>query len=267
MKYVLASLIVFLSTFGFASAADILTDYSTGLQACWDLDEESGTRFDATANNNDLTDNNTVLFGTGVIDNAADFERANSEYLSITNAAQTGLGFTGDITLSAWVNVESAPSGGGNYFIMGKYTGGSAETYALAYRDSGGLKIDWQTNSSGGSTGGNQCQWAVNLGTATYHHLFLFSDASATTAELWVDGVSQGVVDCGTETSVGTNSAPFRIGATGNPANYFDGLVDIAVAWSGDRSANVSGVYNAGAGIACVAPPAPASFGDIIFFE
>lgn len=265
MKYLLLALLLLPFP---AGAASIVADYSANLQGCWDLDESSGTRQDAhPTNNNDLTDNNTVTSGVGKFSNAADFELSTSEYLSIADASQTGLDITGNLSMSMWVNVESAPSGGAKYVIMGKYVGGTQEAYALAYRDSGGLKIDWQTNQGGAGSGGNQCVWSVNLGTATYHHLFLFADMPNTSATLWVDGVSQGTVDCGTENVIANNAAPFCIGASCDAGTPYDGRVDVASIWNADKSANVAAIYNAGAGIACVATAPPPNFGDLIFFE
>ena len=45
---------------------------TTGLVSYWALDETSGTRYDSHGSN-DLTDNNTVGYTTGVQGNAADF--------------------------------------------------------------------------------------------------------------------------------------------------------------------------------------------------
>jgi hypothetical protein len=68
------------------------------LVAYWKLDETSGTRFDSTANNNDLTDNNSVGFATGKISNAASFDGSN--YFTVTNSS---LNITGAISIAGWV--------------------------------------------------------------------------------------------------------------------------------------------------------------------
>jgi hypothetical protein len=142
----------------------------------------------------------------------------------------TGLDITGDLSLSAWVNVESAPSSWANYIISGKYTGGTNEAYVLGYRDDSGMKVHFQTNASGGGSGGNYFDWAVDLGTGTWKHLAVLFDASEMSAELFVNGVSQGTVTK-TESSIANNTAPFLVGASGNPANHFDGLIDDVRVW------------------------------------
>src|SRR3972149_5076810 len=86
-------------------------DIPTGLQGWWKLDEASGTRFDSGPNGNNLTDNNTV--GNVAynywdnLENSADFEFSNSDYLNITDAAQVGLDPADFISIAAWIKTES----------------------------------------------------------------------------------------------------------------------------------------------------------------
>src|SRR6056300_583443 len=85
------------------------------LVSFWKLDEASGTRVDAFGSN-DLTDNNTVGQATSLTGvpytEGADFERGNTEYLSITDASQSGLSpLSSDFSVSVWVKFESLPGG------------------------------------------------------------------------------------------------------------------------------------------------------------
>ena len=82
-----ASVILFITGVNYAEAAlpaDGDLPQSGSIVSRWFLDEQSGTRSDNTSTN-DLTDNNTVLFGTGISEagasstDAADFEADNSE--------------------------------------------------------------------------------------------------------------------------------------------------------------------------------------------
>lgn len=62
-------------------------DLTDDLVSYWQLEETSGARADAWGDN-DLTDNNTVTYATGVISNAAQMDAANAEYLShVSNAS------------------------------------------------------------------------------------------------------------------------------------------------------------------------------------
>ena len=72
------------------------------------MDETSGTRYDS-HNNNDLTDNNTVGYVSGVKGNAAYCVGANNEYLSIADNADISI--TGDFTISFWFNANTSITG------------------------------------------------------------------------------------------------------------------------------------------------------------
>lgn len=77
----------------------------TNLVAWWSMDETSGTRYDSHGTNH-LTDNNTVGYASAVKSNGADFEKDNTEYLSIADNDSLSMG-SSDITFFGWVNVES----------------------------------------------------------------------------------------------------------------------------------------------------------------
>jgi hypothetical protein len=86
----------------------------------WHLNETSGTRVDSTSSNNDLTEQNSVVSVPGKMAGCIDLEEANSERLYITDAAQTGLDITGNLTMQAWVKPESVP---GSITFLDKYAG------------------------------------------------------------------------------------------------------------------------------------------------
>jgi len=192
----------------------------TGLQGAWLLDEESGVRVDQTANNNDLTDNNTVLFATGQFGNAADFESANSEYLSITDGAQTGLDMTSSYTATFWTKVETLY---GDQTFVTKTTASLNDGYSLRTQASGLLEL---INASGASS--TTPAGVITAGT-WYHIAFVF-DTVNNLAIFYVDGT---VVDTNSyATDPTNNTGEFRIGASVNGSHYFDGLIDEAAVFS-----------------------------------
>jgi len=97
------------------NGADVITGWeqypnlTAGLEGYWKLDETSGTRYDAHGSN-DLTDNNTVTYDTGIISNAGKFQSSSSEYLSHSDNASLSLGSNSSFTLTAWVKVTSPTS-------------------------------------------------------------------------------------------------------------------------------------------------------------
>ncbi len=91
-------------------ACSAKADLNDGLIAYWKFD--NGLAQDETDNHNNLTavNNPTGAVGVGGIDNTAlNFEADNSQGLYIDDASQTGLDFTGDYSVSFWVNFESSP--------------------------------------------------------------------------------------------------------------------------------------------------------------
>lgn len=91
--------------------------FGTDYKGVWPLNESSGTRYDLTSNNNDLSDNNTVTSLTGKLDTGADFEKTNNEYLSISDASQTGLDISGNFSMWGWFNIESLPTVVGDVMV------------------------------------------------------------------------------------------------------------------------------------------------------
>ncbi len=228
--------------------ATILGDLSTGLVSVWEM--ESGAIGIDSHGSNNLTDNNTVGEGTGKQGGCGDFELANSEHLSISDASQSGLDITGDLTLACWVKFESDVS----THIIGKRNGQLEATgrgYVL-YKD-GNTSTSLDINISDGSTATwKYVTWSPSL--ATWYHIAVVYTASAGSAKFYVNGAQQGATQTGLPTSIHNNSQRFTIGAdadTSIPGGYMDGLIDQACVWAAALTdANISTLYNSGSGIA-----------------
>lgn len=218
----------------------------SGLQAYWKLNETSGTRMDETSNNNDLTDNNTVLYGTGKLDNAADFESTNSEYLSIADASQTGLDMANDMSFSFWVNLETATDGTPRALFAKTGTAG----YYCQHYIWTSKKIVFTWSDGGGS---NQATCATDLGTGAWHHVVITVSRAAGGSGIlfYIDGSSVTAGDVsGSRTGDGSNTDPFIIGANNGPSQYFDGMIDEFGVWNRVlTSGEVTTLYNGGAGL------------------
>jgi len=190
---------------------------TTGLEGAWLLDEESGTRVDETANNNDLTDNNTVLFATGQFGNAADFEKDNTEFLSITDASQTGLDLAStDLTILAFVKAETTVEGN----IVSK---ASTSGYKFLSTGSGKLEFSIKAGADAGSS--------ATLTPGTFFHVAITYDN--VTMRLFIDGSADG-------TAANTNTIPdtsddFNIGGLLGLETW-DGLIDEVAVFSRELS-------------------------------
>lgn len=226
--------------------------------SCWDLNETSGTRRDAnTTNSNDLTDTNTVLYAAGKQGNAADFESSNSEYLTITDANQVGLDFTTAASFSYWVNFESDTDA-----VVIDKTAASTNSYWILHQGGAG---NYNAISNSSET---YMPVLYTLNNATWYHVVWTYNAG--TAEMFINGTSQGTFSNGT--SLSNTTAPFTIGRVNKyTGNYVDGLMDIVEVYNRVLSGTeITALYASGSGVACTgrnAAPSPVPNQDIILFE
>lgn len=222
----------------------------TNLVSYWKLEETSGTRVDAHGSN-DLTDVDTVTSGTGKIDTAADFERTNTEWLTITDAAQSGLDLTSDCSFNLWQNLESLPTGGAQYSYISKFLStGNQRSYILYLVESAGtitLNFLSYTNGSTGTT--KTVTWAPS--TATWYMVTMTYTAAAGEVRFYVDGTQLGTTQTGAGTSIFNGTAPFDIGDVNQFGTLgFDGLLDEVSVHSRVLSdSEITEIYNAGAGL------------------
>ena len=226
---------------------------TTDLVAWWELGESSGTRFDSTLNNLDLTDNNTVGQKPALspaLDGAAHFTLANDEYLS--HADDPLLSTVGSFTFSAWVLADSLPAGAGSLAVIaGKWTGtGSPREWLLCYnKDTNNFLFE--TYETGGSVTGQA--FATTLGAPsidTWYHVVARYDSSAGTCSIQVDDGSEDSAAL-TGADPGDTAAVFQLGKAGTSASQWDGKISNAGYWSRVLSAqNVTDLYQGGYGLA-----------------
>jgi len=205
----------------------------------WTCDEVSGVRYDSSATStNDLTDNNTVGSAVGLLDNACDFERANSEYLSIGDASQVGLDFTGgEFTFSWWSKPETVIG-----TIINKYLGSSSQR---SYQISNGANMDlWVCATSSGASCLNSIPNSFMV-VGTWKHQVVSYSVNTDLLKYYVNGVKKSSTTT-TMSTLYNGSADFIIG-TNNGTNYVDGLVDEITAFNYDLTdAEVTTLYNSG---------------------
>lgn len=191
----------------FIGSSNLFAGDTTSEQGAWLLDEVSGTRSDETSNSNDLTDNNTVpQEATCQFDECADFTAGNSEYLSITDASQTGLDFTGDYTLMAWISADNP----GNQWIVAKAS--TLAGYGLQMQGTPLYRCTHRGTNEDSSTTPD----------ATFRQIACVYDG--VDVEIFVDGTSEGSSAITTDASNTTNA--FVIGSFDGVSNFFTGHID-----------------------------------------
>jgi len=152
-----------------------------------------------------------------------DLEASSSQYASITDASQTGLDITGDITIEAWIKLESDSS---SYSIVSKQDG-SENGYALTYQGGSNDRFVF------GVSGTNKLSYTT-LSTETWYHIASVYDASAGTNDIYVNGVALTRMT-GLPTSITDTTADFKFGKS-TYDGYFDGLIDEVRVWNDIRT-------------------------------
>jgi hypothetical protein len=169
---------------------------------------------------------------------ASTLTASSNHYWSIADASQTGLDFSADFTISAWVSMTSQPSLNSQMCIVCKFQpAGGQRQYQLYYEDTAGTKdLGLQIVTKAGSV--NQ-----TLSNSTvYMVTFVFTD-STDSAVIYVNGSSIGTVSGLTDAPVNTNEE-FRVGKSNGGSGNFDATVDDVRVWSRALSgAEVSDLY------------------------
>lgn len=206
----------------------------------WKLDEESGTRVDAHGSNN-LTDNNTVLYDTGKIGNAADFTASNDESLSITDGSQTGLE-PAQFSISFWFYANAT---GGSRGLVGKNHSTSWNSPYSSYQ----IYLDGTTIRLNTGSSGSQETIAADTTAEvdTWYHIVGTYDGSH--IRIYVNGNEDATPVA--ETAIDYSNGAFQIGSRAFVANnqFFDGLIDEVAFYSRAISlSEVGELYNSGDG-------------------
>lgn len=234
-----------IGTFASCSGCVTTDPFATGLQACWNFEEASGTVYDSTANNHDLTLNNNVVYHqAGKIGSYATQFNTSTSYLQ----GDTGLNLSPTMSISVWVKVVGVTSY--NRYIYNK-AGFGVNRGVVLYVEPGGkpvFGILYGTNIN--PTGAD-----VNVNDGTWHHIVATMDINILRVCMYVDGVPDllNPHPCSTP-DYGDNNTRITIGNT-NLLNTFAlyGLLDGLAVW--DRvltPCEVKTLYNSGSGLACV---------------
>ena len=182
-----------------------LTDDLAGV---W-LMAETGIRLDETANDNDLTNNNSVVRVAapgGPETYASDFTRASGQYLSISDASQTNLDMeSGSFTVQAWVRIDTHPN---NLMgIVSKWQNG-VNGWQLYIANSGGNPRARVIVRNGAT---QKVITSSNLTEGTIYHLVMRLDLGSNDLDLIIDDATPLNTFC--NVSPGANTQPLVIGA------------------------------------------------------
>jgi PKD repeat protein len=196
------------------------------LRAHWTLDEANGQRLDSSTYANHLTDHNTVGSTPGQVDQAADLESDNNQYLSIEDSLQDGLDIADSLTLAGWINPETFDHW---QILAAKYEfGTNNRAYRLDLRSPDLLVFIVSPDGTVSTEHRLEVTPPSSLTPGTWYHLAAVFDAQQRTLSLYLNGdliASRSV----SYDSIYNSSAPFMLGANlyrGQVTQYFDGQLD-----------------------------------------
>jgi len=214
------------------------------LVSYWALEETSGARIDLYGTN-DLTDNNSVLYGTGINTNGADFESINNESLSITDGSQTGLDFNGDFAQSYWVNFESLAD---HTFSVKGYNTGSQRGYTFRYVNA---STDLEFQSASSCTGGASVTVDWMPSTGVWYNVIINFNSVAGELDFYVNGSQVGTTQT-VQSPLCDSTETFYMGIwfdSGTPYYPQDGIMDEVAFWSRLLTTDeITELYNGGTG-------------------
>ncbi len=181
----------------------------------WKLDESSNaTANDSSGNNNNLTNNGTVLRSPGKFGSAGEFDNSESDNLSITDGSQVGLDFTSSFTIGFWLN---RLSNGACDDVMGKsdayaFYFDCSDTTIVAYYYNGSTTPS--TESATGTV--NDGQWV--------HVEFVHNDTQDTDT-MYINGVLS-AQNTGRTTNAINSSEDFMLGGSAFFPSQLHGFMD-----------------------------------------
>ncbi|KKK79029.1 hypothetical protein LCGC14_2837610 [marine sediment metagenome] len=227
---------------------------SDNLVAFWKLGEVSGTRVDSIGSN-DLGDNASVTQADGKIGNAAQFTRANSEFLDIADNTDMSTGDI-DFNIGAWIWIDAKPTGGGKFLaIANKYKSSTNQReWALEWEEDTD-RINFSVSPDGSTSGSSALIAADSFGSppiGEWIFVLAWHDAVNDTINIQINN---GPVDSLAHTlGVFDGTQAFQIGSI-NSLGYFDGRIDAVGWWKGALTQlERTQAYNDGSGFE---PPFP----------
>ena len=224
------------------SVSGLYADLTTGLVAYYKLEDTT-----ATTGGQNLTNNGTVTFSAGKLNNAANFVSASSQYLIAADNAIFHMGTSTNFTIACWVKFTI-----GTEKSIFTYGGYPVNSYGIWTH--GGVIMGVFINNSPAVTNTSQATGACNDGS---WHLVAVTYDRAGNMTIHVDNDTgpsgfPNSTDISAQSAYDlSNSIGLMIGADeSTPTNFFDGSVDNLAIWSRILSAgDLSELWNGGAGV------------------
>lgn len=157
---------------------------------------------------------------------SATLVQGQAKYLSISNASQTGLGFTGDCTIEAWLKLSTFSSS--QFFT--KWDTASNLSYLFSIDSATSVSL---TTTSNGSSVLSAAVIVPTLTTSVWTHFAVTFKSSTHTMEVFINGVSQGTATGSLATTIFSGTSPVGVGSRpGAAVAQITGQMSLTRAWN-----------------------------------
>ena len=240
-----ASALRLLDSAGISAGTTQVSGLVPNLISYWKLDESSGNAMDSVGTNT-LINNNNVSYGSGIINNGADFGLSNvNKYLSYGGPITAS-----NYSVSFWVKLNSEISSG-TYTFFGWNSVQTGVSVSAGYKyNSGARKIYFERAEN--FVGFDDADYAVSLGASVWHQLVYVYDGSTVCGYLDGSQVTS-ISSASGATSWSDTQMSLGCGINSNdhiPGSFSSIKIDEVGIWSRAlSSAEVSLLYGNGNGV------------------
>jgi len=178
----------------------------------------------------------TGALGTNLIFNGTD------NYVTIADGSKMLGTSTANMTIEAWVKIDTLPAAGVMSVASAAYSTGvsTGATWELLIQSTGKILFQYKNNNDI-AVSFSKFTSASNLNTGVWHHISVARNG--TSAQIYIDGVAN--TTTGTDVAANTvamQAQPVNIGArvidgNGTRQNFFSGQIDEVRLWNINRSA------------------------------
>lgn len=148
--------------------------FGSALLSYLKLDDTSGNPIDSFNNSNSWVNNNSVSYGTGKLNGAADFGITGTTKKINTTSTLSNIG-AGNFSCNMWVNFSALPSSGSQECIFSIQVNGTKNQHEFDYRNVAGT---YRWNVWTGSNGGTESGFDITESTGTWYMMTLTYDGS-----------------------------------------------------------------------------------------
>jgi hypothetical protein len=217
---------------------------SDNLIASWKFDEGTGTTAKDTSGNALDGSKSFASWSQGKIGKALDHRDQGSGYPTVTVGDASKLNFTGNFTISSWVNRTGTT--GASQLVVAKMMSTTGGGYTLAIGNAG--EVYCQTSSGSGLVSSYTPTGTIPADSSWYHLTIVRNGSSC---RVYINGLDK-TSNFGTHTTMTTTTASLRIGNwAGITFQPFAGSIDNVKIWDTNLTpAQVAWEYNQGAPVA-----------------